>query len=333
MCENNDFCNNLEENTCLVVWYDTPTYLHKVIWYEEITIESMSLPKTSHTIAQGWDLHCHSVYSDGTATPEQMVQTAASLGLDGIALADHDTSAGWEDAVRAARSNHMPLIRGTEITADMDGVCVHMLGLLYDPENESVQQLFATTRRHRIERMQQMVRNLAVDFPITWQDVLDMVREGEQTTIGRPHIADALVAKGLFPNRSAVFRNTVNRASKYYVPIISPDARQVVQVIAQAGGVSIIAHPGAIGRNERLLSDEQIAQLARLGLDGLEVHHRDNNAEQQQRLTSIAHHLDLLITGGSDWHGTGKPNHMGEHVTDAQTVQEIIRRGAIGVIE
>ena len=288
---------------------------------------------TNHATVQGWDLHCHSVYSDGTETPACLLETAQQLGLDGVGIADHDTSAGWQEATEAARALHMPLIRGTEITTDMDGVCVHMLGLLYNPECSSIQQLFATTRQRRIERMQRMVRNLAQDFPITWQDVLDAAHKGGNTTIGRPHIADAMVAKGLFPDRSAVFKNTVNRNSKYYVPIVAPDAREIVEVIASSGGVSIVAHPGAKQRNATLLSDEQIAQLAQAGLDGLEVHHRDNDAEQQKRLTRIAQRLDLLITGGSDWHGTGKPNAMGEHTTDDATVQEIIRRGAIEVVQ
>lgn len=286
----------------------------------------------SNDTIPGWDIHCHSAYSDGTESPEGLVLEAKRLGLHGVGIADHDTWEGWNEAVEAAERHGVRLIRGTEITADADGVCVHMLGLLYDPDDEVLGELFATTRRNRVRRMKKMVENLSADYPITWDDVIAQVKEGERTTIGRPHIADAMVAMGFFPNRSEAFRHTINRRSKYYVPIVSPSARDVVEAVRHAGGVSIIAHPGAVSRNPVILSDEQIADLAEAGLDGLEVFHRDNPPEQRERLLALTRRLGLLATGGSDWHGSGKPNLMGEHVTDDDTVAEIVRRGAIGLI-
>ena len=135
--------------------------------------------------AQGWDIHCHTVFSDGTETPRTLVEQARKLGLHGVAIADHDTTAGWGEATEA----------------DED-VSVHMLAFQYDPSNEHISSMFANTRAARLRRTKRMVERLSQDFPITWDDVLAQVKEGERTTIGRPHIADALVAAGVYETRS-----------------------------------------------------------------------------------------------------------------------------------
>ncbi|MBT1172420.1 PHP domain-containing protein [Bifidobacterium sp. MA2] len=280
----------------------------------------------------GWDLHCHTVFSDGTRTPAQLVSEAVERGLHGVAITDHDTTAGWEAAEDAARAAGLPLLRGTEITAEDDGVSVHMLGLQYDPRNVRISQLFATTREARLTRTKRMVARLAEDFPISWESVLDQVKEGGRTTIGRPHIADALVAAGVYATRSDAFAGVVSARSKYYIPTPSPTTHEVVRAVGEAGGVVIIAHPGDLSRNRRLLSDAQIERLVDEGLDGLEVWHRGNPPEQRERLLAIARERHLLVTGGSDWHGAGKPNELGENLTDDATVREIVRRGAIPMI-
>ncbi|PJM73688.1 phosphatase [Bifidobacterium primatium] len=283
-------------------------------------------------LTAGWDLHCHSAYSDGTETPEGLILEARRRGLHGVGITDHDTWEGWAEAEWASREYGVPLVRGTEITADVDGICVHMLGLLYSPDDDVLRELFETTRVNRVRRMKKMVENLSADFPITWDDVVSQVKEGERTTIGRPHIADAMVALGFFPNRSAAFAGTINKNGPYYVPIVSPSAETVVRAVKHAGGVAIIAHPAATARNRHILTDEHIASLAEAGLDGLEVFHRDNSPEQRERLLHLAADLHLLATGGSDWHGDGKPNVMGENVTDDATVEKIAERGAIDIL-
>lgn len=280
----------------------------------------------------GWDIHCHTVYSDGTETPRTLVAEAVRRGLRGVAIADHDTTAGWGEAEQAARELSMPLLRGTEITAVDNGVSVHMLGMQYDPENKSIVELFATTRRARLRRTRRMVEMIAKDYPITWEDVLAQTKQGEQTTIGRPHIADALVAAGVYPTRSDAFAGVVSASSRYYVPTPSPMAADVVAAVKQAGGVIIVAHAGDPRRNRVLLSDERIKYLADAGLDGIEVWHRGNPPEQRERLLGLARRLGLLVTGGSDWHGAGKPNELGENLTDEGTVEEIIRRGCLPAI-
>lgn len=280
----------------------------------------------------GWDIHCHTVYSDGTETPRTLVAEAVRRGLHGVAIADHDTTAGWGEAEQAARGMSMPLLRGTEVTAVYDGVSVHLLALQYDPDNEGIRELFRTTRLARLRRTRRMVEMIAEDYPITWEDVLAQTRQGERTTIGRPHIADALVAAGVYPTRSDAFAGVVGASSRYYIPTPSPTALQVVRAVADAGGVSVVAHAGDPGRNRVLLSDEQIRCLARAGLDGIEVWHRGNPPDQRERLSGLARQCGLLVTGGSDWHGDGKPNALGENLTDDATVAEIIRRGAIPVV-
>ena len=154
--------------------------------------------------AEGWDIHCHTVFSDGTETPRALLQEARALRLHGVAIADHDTTSGWQDALAASREVRLPLLRGTEITAVDESVSVHMLAFQYDPLNADISEMFASTREARLRRTKRMVELMAQDFPITWDDVLAQVREGKRTTIGRPHIADALVAAGVYETRSDV---------------------------------------------------------------------------------------------------------------------------------
>ena len=276
--------------------------------------------------ASGWDLHCHTVFSDGTVTPRGMVEQAQQLGLEGLAITDHDTNAGWDEARQAAQDLGMPLLPGTEITAQDGRVSVHMLAYLYDPEDSVITGLFAKTREARLTRTRTMVERISRDYPITWQDVLDQVKEGSKTTVGRPHIADALVKAGVYADRSQAFAGVCSSSSAYYLPTPSPTTHQVLAAVNHAGGLLIIAHPGAVNRNPVLLSDQQIAALAQEGLGGLEVWHRDNPPEQRRRLLALAQRWGLLVTGGSDWHGQGKPNRMGENSTSDEVVAQIVDR-------
>jgi predicted metal-dependent phosphoesterase TrpH len=234
--------------------------------------------------AVGWDIHCHTAFSDGTETPATLAEQSKALGLKGVAISDHDTTAGWPEAEAAAHRVGLPLLRGTEITATDENVSVHMLGYQYDPTNQRITDLFANTRAARLQRTQRMVELLSRDYPITWQSVLAQVKEGGKTTIGRPHIADALVSAGVYRTRSEAFADAVSASSKYYIPTPSPTSHEVVAAVKGAGGVILIAHAGDVSRNRRLLSDDQIEALISEGLDGLEVWHRGNSPEQRERL-------------------------------------------------
>ena len=274
-----------------------------------------------------WDLHCHTVYSDGTATPEDLVSQAKLAGLQGVAITDHDTTAGWEDFRSASKSSNMPVIFGSEITAEDSGVFVHMLAYQYNPQDSLIVSMFALTRKRRFERTKRMVEKMSHDFPITWDDVLSQAKLGDLTTIGRPHIADALVKAGVFQTRSEAFAGPVSTRGPYYIPTPSPNVREVIEAVKHAGGVVVIAHPADPQRNRVLLSDAQIISFAAAGLDGLEVYHRGNSKDQRQRLLALAQKCDLLVTGGSDWHGSGKPNRLGEETTSSDVVSEILFRG------
>ncbi|MCI1832210.1 MAG: PHP domain-containing protein [Bifidobacterium sp.] len=280
-------------------------------------------------VRTGWDIHCHTVFSDGTETPRTLIVRAREAGLLGVAIADHDTTSGWGQARQAARRNGLPLLLGTEITAEDDDVSVHMLAFQFDPGEMHIARMFEATRAARIARTKRMVESISHDYPITWDDVLAQVREGDNTTIGRPHIADALVAAGVYATRSQAFGGIVSGTSRYYIPTPSPAADDVVRTVKRAGGVSVIAHPGDPSRNTTLLSDDQIERLVEQGLDGLEVWHRGNPPRQRMRLLRLAQRWNLLVTGGSDWHGSGKPNRLGENLTDEETVREIRRRGVL----
>ncbi|EFA23691.1 PHP domain protein [Bifidobacterium gallicum DSM 20093 = LMG 11596] len=280
----------------------------------------------------GWDLHCHTVFSDGTETPTALVRLSREIGLHGVAITDHDTTAGWQEAEQAAVTIGQPLMRGTEITAHVHGVSVHMLAYLYNPHSQHIRELFETTRQGRLERTKRMVALMSKDLPISWDDVLAQVKQGSRTTIGRPHIADALVAAGVYRDRNEAFQGAVASSSPYYLPTPSPTAQQVVEAIRDAGGVTVIAHAADPSRNKHVLSDEQIRELADQGLDGLEVWHRGNPEDQRRRLLELARQCHLLVTGGSDWHGAGKPNALGEYLTDDETVARIAERGAIAIV-
>lgn len=285
---------------------------------------------------RGWDLHCHTVFSDGRATPREMIAQAATIpNLTGVAITDHDSTAGWQQAVSAAKSYNYLLIRGAEITADWKGrTSVHVLAWLFDPSEKTLADLFAATRRARVERTKKMVDAISKDYPITWQDVIAQTGAAGLTTIGRPHIADALVAAGVVATRSEAFHTVVSSRSPYYLPVKSPDVLEVIHAVKAAGGVVGIAHAASPTRNRFLLTADDIDLFARNGLDALEVWHRENTQNGRERLLSCAHAHHLLITGGSDWHGEGgKPNKLGENRTADDVVEEIEHRGAISVCD
>ena len=181
----------------------------------------------------GWDIHCHTVYSDGTQTPASLVELSRHIGLHGASISDHDTTSGWADAEAAAREEGMRLLRGTEITACDGPVSVHMLAYQYNPNDRHTSDLFARTRQARLKRTKAMVARLGEDYPISWQSVLEQVHEGERTTIGRPHIADALVAAGVYRTRSEAFADAVSATSKYYIPTPSPTTHEVLAAVAR----------------------------------------------------------------------------------------------------
>ncbi|MFK4484541.1 MULTISPECIES: PHP domain-containing protein [unclassified Curtobacterium] len=258
------------------------------------------------------DLHAHSSVSDGTEQPAELVRAAAAAGLDAVALTDHDTTAGWADASGSARELPLTLLPGLELSTRIGFRSVHVLGYLVDPHDPGLVEETDRIRSGRLSRAHRMVDRIGEDHPITWADVLAQASPG--ATIGRPHIADALVARGLESDRSAAFRGILHPASGYYEPHEAPSPLRGVELIRQAGGVPVIAHPAASSRGI-VIDEPMLRDLVDAGLGGLEVDHRENLAHGKRTLLDWASRYGLFVTGSSDYHGTGKPNRLGEHRT------------------
>jgi predicted metal-dependent phosphoesterase TrpH len=259
------------------------------------------------------DLHTHTTCSDGTDTPFALVKKALAAGITTLAITDHDSTAGWSEAISALQPQ-IELVLGAEISClTPDGISVHMLGLLFDGDNAEMQQMLADSRDTRLPRMRKMVELLSADgINISLDDVYRATPEG--ATVGRPHLADALVANGVVASRDEAFLDLLNNDSKYYVTHAAPTPEDAIRVIRKAGGVAVIAHPFASRRGQVITADT-FADLVAAGLNGIEVHHRDQNAQEQKTLQAIAHELNLVITGSSDYHGTGKLNGLAENTT------------------
>ena len=275
-----------------------------------------------------FDMHTHSYFSDGTTSPAEVIEAAVRSGLSGVALTDHDTTAGWEPAEEAAAQHGIALVRGMELsTVSEDGVAVHVLSYLHDPTNIELLAEIAKSRNARYKRAKKMAALLAEDFPITWELVKQQT--SAESTIGRPHLADALVQVGAVPNRSAAFDTILRGGSKYYVPHYAPDPIVGVELIRAAGGVPIFAHPKAKIRG-RIVKDQLFYDMLDAGLAGVEVYHRDNSGSGKQWLLEFAQQHDLLVTGSSDYHGAGKPNMLGEHTTSRATVEAMASQATSG---
>jgi predicted metal-dependent phosphoesterase TrpH len=279
------------------------------------------------------DLHTHSSVSDGTDEPREVVEAAAAAGLAVVALTDHDTTTGWDDAVDAARRHGVALVRGTEVSTRVatpdGGISVHLLSYLHDPASPALADELERTRTSRLTRARRMTELLAQDYPISWDDVV--AQTGDGATVGRPHLADALVALGVVTSRDEAFATMLHARAPYYVPHYAPDAAAAVRAVREAGGVPVMAHPGA-GARGRVVSDETIAALADVGLRGLEVDHRDHDEATREHLRGLASELGLLVTGSSDYHGRGKANRLGENTTAPQVLEAIEDEGALPVV-
>lgn len=266
------------------------------------------------------DLHAHSSASDGTDSPDQLLAAAATAGLDVVAITDHDTTAGWDEAAAAVPGSAVALVRGMEISCAVDGISVHLLSYLHDPGYAGLAEEVEAARDSRRHRARRMVDRLSEDFGVTWDDVLAHARPG--ASLGRPHMADALVRKGIVASRDEAFADILSSRSRYYIGHYAIDARRAIQLVRSAGGVPVMAHPLA-HRRGRVVSDAVIAELAATGLGGIEVFHPDHDDGNVRHAAELARALDLLVTGSSDYHGTGKVNRLGDRMTEPAVLQQI----------
>ncbi|MHA7143155.1 PHP domain-containing protein [Arthrobacter sp. TmT3-37] len=267
------------------------------------------------------DLHTHSNVSDGTEDPDVLIASAAATGLDAVALTDHDSTAGWDRAAAAAATLGITFVPGMEVSCRTDtGISVHVLSYLHDPEHAGLREEIGKSRTARLTRARRMVELMSEDFPITWDLVEEHVTEG--ATVGRPHIADALIALGIVTTRSEAFDRILTARSPYWVSHYAPHPAHAVALIRAAGGVPVFAHPSAFNRGA-VVGGAVIDEMIDAGLLGLEVEHRDNPEGARGELRTIARENGLLVTGSSDYHGSGKPNLLGENVTTRETLEAI----------
>ena len=267
------------------------------------------------------DLHTHTNCSDGTYSPRELVNKAIVQGLDVLGISDHDTTSGWKEATETLRGS-LKLALGSEISClTNDGISVHMLGLLFDPEHAEMQQVLEETRDGRLPRMRKMIEKMRAEgMDISMADVEQVMPAG--ATMGRPHLADALVAKKIVKSRDEAFVDLLHNESRFYVSHAAPTPAEAIALIRRAGGVSVIAHPFASHRGQ-ILKAEDFSELVAAGLNGIEVDHRDQNPEERAMLRSIAKELDLVVTGSSDYHGTGKLNSLAENHTHREQWEKL----------
>ena len=272
------------------------------------------------------DLHTHSLISDGTDTPGELVRKARAVGLDVVGLTDHDTFDGLDEAVAEAERVGIHVVRGMELSCSRHGDSVHVLAYGADPGSPGLAAEMARVRDGRLGRLTGVLAKLAeLGVPVTEAEVMAQV--GESPSVGRPHIADALIKAGHVRDRQEAFDRFLADGGPAHVHRYTIEVDRGIDLVHEAGGLAVIAHPWGRGR-EHVLPPSLLEALVRdHGLDGIEVDHQDHDAETRQLLRTLAANLGLLATGSSDYHGAGKLDHdLGCNTTDPEVFDEMQRR-------
>lgn len=269
------------------------------------------------------DLHAHSNVSDGTERPDELIHRAAEVGLDVVAITDHDTVDGWPAARGAGSAEDVIVVPGVEMSTRLRGAGVHVLAYLLDPAYGPLADELARVRDSRANRLSDMTRLLTkAGMPLEVADVMAVA--GSASALGRPHVADALVAKGYVANRAEAFTRLLADGGPAYVPRYAPTTADAIRIIREAGGVAVLAHPWGRG-SRRILDSAGIASLGEAGLVGIEVDHEDHAAADRAALREIANAHRLVVTGSSDYHGTGKVGHaLGTNTTDPAEFEQLL---------
>lgn len=275
------------------------------------------------------DLHTHSAISDGTDSPAELVAKAAEVGLDVVALTDHDTFAGLEEARVAADVHGLELLAGMEMSTSHHAVSVHLLAYGMDTDNPELGAELVRLRQGRDERLPRVLEKLTeLGLPLTVEEVADQA--GDSPSTGRPHIADAMIARGYVADRTEAFDRYLSDEGPAHVERYTCGLTRGIELIHQAGGLAVIAHPW--GRSSKqVLDSEELAMLVRRhGLDGFEVDHQDHGrvgSHERAELRRLARSLGVLGTGSSDYHGTGKTEHdLGCNTTSEPVYRSLLAR-------
>jgi predicted metal-dependent phosphoesterase TrpH len=244
------------------------------------------------------DLHLHTHFSDGTDSPQRVVELAAAAGLSAIAITDHDNTDAFALAQPAAARSGIELLPGIEMSASANGAEVHVLGFLMDLRHPGLQQHLAEQKARRIQRVKDMVAKLHdVGVRIDAEEVLALAKQG---TVGRPHVAQVLLRHGYISSLPEAFSRYIGPKNPGFMPGSPLAPAEVIRVIREAGGVPVLAHPVYMEQ------DPLIERFVEEGLVGLEVYHSGHTPDLVRRYEGIAQRLKLLATGGSDYHGTPK---------------------------
>lgn len=251
------------------------------------------------------DLHTHSTASDGTFTPKELILLAKKEGLKGLALTDHDTVSGLKEAYETAKEVDLPFLCGVEISVKFEGSGhFHMLGYFLKPEIPEIDETLQTLQKARAERNRRMIeklQNLGIDITL---EELKTLAEGE---IGRPHIANLLVKKGVVRSFEEAFERFLRKGALAYVPKALLTPQEAIEKILEASGVPVLAHPFTLKLDPPELK-RYVSTLKDLGLMGIEVYYTEHSKEFTNFLLDLVKRLDLLATGGSDFHGKNKPD-------------------------
>jgi 3',5'-nucleoside bisphosphate phosphatase len=262
------------------------------------------------------DLHTHTVHSDGTTTPAVNAAMAASAGLRGLALTDHDTIAGWDEMADACRRRGLLFVPGIELSTERGEASVHLLGYWPDPEHPELNRECDRLRHERDRRARQILARLdTLGVTITWEQVAAVARSAP---VGRPHVAAAMVEAGAVADVASAFELYLGDGGPAWVPKYALDPVAGLRLIRAAGGVGVLAHPGTGD-----VSDELAEELADAGLAGVESFHPGHDGETAARWAGWARERELVATGSSDFHGDAKSVRIGERGTDVPALETL----------
>jgi hypothetical protein len=267
------------------------------------------------------DLHIHTTASDGRLAPDDIIEHAMQANLRYIAITDHDTVDGLlylNKRKRLTSTTTLTVIPGIELSSDLPQYEVHILGYYLDIFNKELYNQLDVIVADRHKRIYRMIEKLdALGYLIEYEQVMQLA--GQSTSLGRPHIAKALVQKGYFSKESEVFTTLLYKNGPAYVPHYKLAPAEAIQLIGQAGGIAVLAHPGLIG------NDSVILDLIQAGIRGIEVYHPKHDAIQIQKYLAIANQYKLAVTGGSDFHAipTRFPEKLGIFTIPATLVTQL----------
>lgn len=247
------------------------------------------------------DLHCHTTFSDGSLTPEELIDKSITLGLKAIAITDHDTIDGLESATKYAKNKDIEVIKGVEIEIQFPGKGeFHLLGLGFKQISNDLKTKLKDIQRYRIDRNKEIINRFKRDsINITFNELLEM---SSGKVIARPHFSKLLIKKGYAKNQKDAFKNFLNPNAPYYVEKRALELQDAINTIHNSGGKAIIAHPLSLYLSWSKL-ESTLKEYKKIGLDGIEAWHGGNSKKECTKLESIASKLRLIVSGGSDYHG------------------------------